>query len=90
MFASLLISIGGCDPEKPKPDLSTRVTLPVADIAGWRRCISRHYPEWPDGDVVEEQVVGQKERSKRLDAAKTACGLQAVAWAESVIREYGK
>lgn len=89
-FAFLLISIGGCDPEKAKPDLSTRTTLPHADTAAWRRCVNKPYPRWAPGDVPQQAVIAQEAKAEKLNTDKTVCGNQAISWIESVKREYGK
>ena len=88
-LASFASGCGNDDSASPKLDL--RVTLPTADVSGWRRCIRQAFPDWEgEGDVTQRMAIEQKARAKRLDALKTACGERAVGWAESVIKEYGK
>lgn len=92
MSAFLASFVSGCGSDSPaSPRIEPRVTLPNADIAGWRRCIRQAFPDWEgEGDVTQRMAIEQKARAKRLDALKTACGERAVSWAESVSKEYGK
>lgn len=92
MCAFLASFVSGCGNDSPaSPKLELRVTLPNADVAEWRRCLRQRFPDWEgEGDVTQRMAIEQKARAKHLDAVKTACGDRAVAWAESVIREYGK
>lgn len=91
LLASVLIttSLGACVTSEGALTPSMRITLPAApdDVSV---CLRREFPEIPDRALTKADVVRIIGEAKVLDRTKTACGLRAVQWIESVSRTYSR
>ena len=65
------------------------MTLPPPP-PGVEACLRRAFPEVPDRDLTTREVTRMLGDAIVLDKAKTACGLLAVRWIETVRRDFAR
>lgn len=86
-------ALGACAEREVLPavtvDASPRVTL-AGPPAGVPACLKVPFPILPDRDLTRFDVLRIIGEAEILDAAKTACGLRAVRWIDTVRRDLAR
>jgi hypothetical protein len=83
----MTISLGGCVTSSENLNPATELHAdPLPPIpADLQACLTRQFPAIPARALTRDDVFKIIVDAKRLDKAKTACGVRAIDWMKAVI-----